>query len=71
MCPVWRMETAAATTFESTCGILMSPHLPGLVAPALYVWTISGPDWSYYSIQLYYVRGPALNIDCNQHFGSE
>ena len=56
---------------DVSCGIILSPQFPGLVPPGLWVWVFTPPTGlrTYYSVYVYYVRGPGVtDDDCDQYF---
>ena len=68
------MEDSSAeniATTPSSCGIILSPQFPGVVAPNRWTWMVEGVDDHYFVVNVYYVRGPNINTDtCRQFFRS-
>lgn len=53
------------------CGVLMSPHFPGVVRPGLWSWVLQAPQDTHFILYVYYVIGPAIvseHILCDQYF---
>lgn len=58
-------------TLLEECGVLMSPHFPGMVQPGLWSWVLQAPQDTHFIIYVYYVIGPAIvseNSLCEQYF---
>ena len=64
-------ESATRFTSDEKAGAVLSPRFPGLVPPGLWFWVFTPPSGArnYYSVHVYYVRGPGTtDPDCQQSF---
>ena len=70
-CLLWHMEDKPLETLVASCGVLLSPGLPGLVSPGQWSWTIQIPDHlgdAYLVVYIAYVTGPGNPGNCEQYF---